>query len=107
MVKKKKAPFLKRLFPGSPVLRIIFVVVTLITAIVVVQNAYHYIRIRQQEAQLFQERDKLAQEKQELETKKEELEDPLLPIHTRLSAAGTGPEAASPLYHPCGYNSWK
>ena len=67
MVKKKKAPFLKRLFPGSPVLRIIFVVVTLITAIVVVQNAYHYIRIRQQEAQLFQERDKLAQEKQELE----------------------------------------
>ena len=60
MVKKKKAPFLKRLFPGSPVLRIIFVVVTLITAIVVVQNAYHYIRIRQQEAQLFQERDKLA-----------------------------------------------
>ena len=53
MVKKKKAPFLKRLFPGSPVLRIIFVVVTLITAIVVVQNAYHYIRIRQQEAQLF------------------------------------------------------
>ena len=76
MLKNKKAPFLKRLFPGSPVLRIIFVVVTLITAIVVVQNAYHYIRIRQQEAQLFQERDKLAQEKQELETKKEELEDP-------------------------------
>ena len=76
MVKKKKAPFLKRLFPGSPVLRIIFVVVTLITAIVVVQNAYHYIKIRQQEAQLFLERDKMAQESQYLETKKEELEDP-------------------------------
>lgn len=63
MAKKKKAPFLKRLFPTSPALRIIFVVVTLITAFVLVQNVYHYVQVRQQEAELYQERDRLLKEK--------------------------------------------
>lgn len=76
MRKKRKQPFLKRLFPTSPMLRIIFVVVTLITAFVVVQNVYHFIQVKEQEAELFQERDRLEKEKAELETKKEELEDP-------------------------------
>ena len=65
MVKKKKAPFLKRLFPTSPMLRIIFVVVTIITAFVVVQNVYHFVQVRQQEAELYQERDRLTKEKEE------------------------------------------
>lgn len=76
MAKKKKAPFLKRLFPTSPALRIIFVVVTLITAFVLVQNVYHYVQVRQQEAELYQERDRLLKEKEDLETKKADLEDP-------------------------------
>jgi len=76
MVKKKKAPFLKRLFPTSPMLRIIFVVVTIITAFVVVQNVYHFVQVRQQEAELYQERDRLTKEKEELEIKKKDLEDP-------------------------------
>lgn len=76
MAKKKKAPFLKRLFPTSPALRIIFVVVTLITAFVLVQNVYHYVQVRQQEAELYPERDRLLKEKEDLETKKADLEDP-------------------------------
>lgn len=76
MAKKKKAPFLKRLFPTSPALRIIFVVVTLITAFVLVQSVYHYVQVRQQEAELYQERDRLLKEKEDLETKKADLEDP-------------------------------
>lgn len=76
MAKKKKAPFLKRLFPTSPALRIIFVVVTLITAFVLVQNVYHYVQVRQQEAEFYQERDRLLKEKEDLETKKADLEDP-------------------------------
>lgn len=76
MAKKKKAPFLKRLFPTSPALRIIFVVVTLITAFVLVQNVYHYVQVRQQEAELYQERDRMLKEKEDLETKKADLEDP-------------------------------
>ena len=67
---------LKRLFPTSPALRIIFVVVTLITAFVLVQNVYHYVQVRQQEAELYQERDRLLKEKEDLETKKADLEDP-------------------------------
>lgn len=75
-MRKKKTPFLKRLFPHSPLLRILFVIVMVITAYVVVQNVYHFVRVRQQQAELVEERARLEQEKENLETQKEELEDP-------------------------------
>ena len=73
---KKKVPFLKRLFPHSPMLRIIFAIVSLITIYTVVQNGYHYVQIKRQEIELIQEKERLINEKQELENKKQDLEDP-------------------------------
>lgn len=74
MNRKKKKPLLIRLFPTSPLLRIILVLCIILAAILMVQNSYHFYRVKQQEAELLQERDKLLQEKQELEEKKESLQ---------------------------------
>lgn len=75
-MRKKKTPFLKRLFPHSPLLRIIFVIVMVITSYVVVQNVYHFVKVQQQEAELVKEKACLEEEKENLETQKEDLEDP-------------------------------
>ena len=75
-MRKKKTPFLKRLFPHSPLLRIIFVIVMVITSYVVVQNVYHFVKVQQQGAELVEEKDRLEEEKENLETQKEDLEDP-------------------------------
>lgn len=75
-MRKKKTPLLKRLFPHSPLLRIIFVIVMAITTYVVVQNVYHFVKVQQQEAELVQEKARLEQEKENLETQKEDLQDP-------------------------------
>ncbi|WP_296098670.1 septum formation initiator family protein [Dialister sp.] len=75
-MRKKKTPFLKRLFPHSPLLRIIFVIVMVITSYVVVQNVYHFVKVQQQEAELVKEKARLEEEKENLETQKEDLEDP-------------------------------
>ena len=75
-MRKKKTPFLKRLFPHSPLLRIIFVIVMVITSYVVVQNVYHFVKVQQQEAELVKEKARLEEEKENLETQKEDLDDP-------------------------------
>lgn len=75
-MRKKKTPLLKRLFPHSPLLRIIFVIVMVITAYVVVQNVYHFVKVQQQEAELVEERDRLQEEKEDLESQKDDLKDP-------------------------------
>lgn len=75
-MRKKKTPFLKRLFPHSPLLRIIFVIVMVITSYVVVQNVYHFVKVQQQEAELVKEKARLEEEKENLEIQKEDLEDP-------------------------------
>lgn len=74
--KNKKQPFLVRLFPDSPILRIIFAVTMVITAYVVIQNTYHFAQIQVQEYKLKKEREKLLQEKEDLEAQKEALNDP-------------------------------
>ena len=75
-MRKKKTPFLKRPFPHSPLLRIIFVIVMVITSYVVVQNVYHFVKVQQQEAELVKEKARLEEEKENLETQKEDLDDP-------------------------------
>ena len=67
--RNKKTPFLKRLFPDSPILRIIFCIAVAISAYIVIQNVYHFAQVQVQEY-------KLNKEKEELEAEKEALNDP-------------------------------
>ena len=75
MRKNKKQPILKRLFPHSPLLRIIFVLAVIIALFTVVQNVYRFYEIKALEIELKQEKEKLNAEKQDLEKRKEELND--------------------------------
>lgn len=75
MRKNKKKPILKRLFPHSPLLRIIFVLAVIIALFMVVQNVYRFYEIKVLEIELKQEKEKLNAEKQDLEKRKEELND--------------------------------
>ncbi|MDY6085081.1 MAG: cell division protein FtsL [Dialister sp.] len=74
MSKKKKKPLFVRLFPTSPIMRLIAVLCLFLGAILMVQNVYYFYQLKQQEMALIQERDKLLSEKQELEEKKESLQ---------------------------------
>ncbi len=75
MRRKKETSFLKRLFPHSPILRILFVVVCILTLWGLSRNAYHYYEIRQHEAELMEEKAMLERERAELEYKKQALQD--------------------------------
>lgn len=75
MRKNKKQPILKRLFPHSLLLRIIFVLSVIIALFTVVQNVYRFYEIKVLEIELKQEKEKLNAEKQDLEKRKEELND--------------------------------
>lgn len=74
--RNKKQPFLVRLFPDSPILRIIFAITMVITAYVVIQNTYHFAQVQVQEYKLKKDRERLLQEKADLEAQKEALNDP-------------------------------
>ena len=67
MTRRRKSPFLVRLFPHSPFLRVLFVIVVLLSLYIVLHSGYHFYQIRQQE--------RLSKEKAELAKKREDLKD--------------------------------
>lgn len=74
--RKKRKPLLVRLFPHSPILRVLFAVVLGITAVLTAENLYHFYQIKQQEITLTEERDRLKAENEKLAQEKEALSDP-------------------------------
>ena len=50
MGRRKKTPLLKRLFPYSPFLRILFVIVVMSTVYIAGYSMYHFYEIKVQEA---------------------------------------------------------
>ena len=52
MGRRKKTPLLKRLFPDSPFLRILFVIVIMSTVYIAGYSMYHFYEIKVQEAQI-------------------------------------------------------
>lgn len=75
MTRRRKPPFLVRLFPHSPILRVLFVVMILFSLCIVFRSGYHFYQIRQQEALLLEEKERLSREKAELSKKREDLKD--------------------------------
>lgn len=67
---------LVRLFPHSPILRVLFAMVLGLTAVLTAENLYHFYQIRQQEIMLTEERDRLKAENEKLAQEKEALSDP-------------------------------
>lgn len=74
--KEKKRPFLIRLFPHRPILRILFVISMAISSVIVGENMYRFYQIYSRETALVRERDRLAAENASLARQKEELSDP-------------------------------
>lgn len=56
MGRRKKTPLLKRLFPYSPFLRILFVIVVMSTVYIAGYSMYHFYEIKVQEARLTEEK---------------------------------------------------
>ena len=56
MGRRKKTPLLKRLFPYSPFLRILFVIVVMSTVYIAGYSMYHFYEIKVQEARLTEKR---------------------------------------------------
>ena len=75
MTRRRKSPFLVRLFPNSPFLRVLFVIVVLLSLYIVLHSGYHFYQIRQQETLLLEEKERLSKEKAELSQKREDLKD--------------------------------
>ena len=75
MTRRRKSPFLVRLFPDSPFLRVLFVIVVLLSLYIVLHSGYHFYQIRQQETLLLEEKERLSKEKAELSKKREDLKD--------------------------------
>lgn len=75
MTRRRKPPFLVRLFPHSPLLRGLFVIMVLLSLCIVFRSGYHFYQIRQQEALLLEEKERLSKEKAELTKKREDLQD--------------------------------
>ncbi len=75
MTRRRKSPFLVRLFPHSPILRVLFVIVVLLSLYIVLHSGYHFYQIRQQEMLLLEEKERLSKEKAELSQKREDLKD--------------------------------
>ena len=75
MTRRRKSPFLVRLFPHSPFLRVLFVVMLLFSLCIVFRSGYHFYQIRQQETLLLEEKERLSKEKAELSQKREDLKD--------------------------------
>lgn len=75
MTRRRKPPFLVWLFPHSPILRGLFVIVVLLSLCIVLHSGYHFYQIRQQETLLLEEKERLSKEKAELSKKREDLKD--------------------------------
>ena len=76
MGRRKKPPLLKRLFPDSPFLRILFVIVIMSTVYIAGYSMYHFYEIKVQEARLTEEKKHLLEMQEALQEKKKDLEDP-------------------------------
>lgn len=75
MGRRKKTPLLKRLFPDSPFLRILFVIVIMSTVYIAGYSMYHFYEIKVQEARP-EEKKHLLEMQEALQEKKKDLEDP-------------------------------
>lgn len=76
MGRKKETPLLKRLFPYSPFLRILFVIVVMSTVYIAGYSMYHFYEIKVQESRLTEEKKHLLEMQEALQEKKKDLEDP-------------------------------
>ena len=76
MGRRKKMPLLKRLFPDSPFLRILFVIVIMSTVYIAGYSMYHFYEIKVQESRLTEEKKHLLEMQEALQEKKKDLEDP-------------------------------
>ena len=76
MGRRKKTPLLKRLFPDSPFLRILCVIVIMSTVYIAGYSMYHFYEIKVQEARLTEEKKHLLEMQEALQEKKKDLEDP-------------------------------
>ena len=76
MGRRKKTPLLKRLFPDSPFLRILFVMVIMSTVYIAGYSMYHFYEIKVQESRLTEEKKHLLEMQEALQEKKKDLEDP-------------------------------
>ena len=76
MGRRKKTPLLKRLFPDSSFLRILFVIVVMSTVYIARYSMYHFYEIKVQEARLTEEKKHLLEMQEALQEKKKDLEDP-------------------------------
>lgn len=74
--KKTPLPLLKRLFPYSPFLRILFVIVVMSTVYIAGYSMYHFYEIKVQESRLTEEKKHLLEMQEALQEKKKDLEDP-------------------------------
>lgn len=70
MGRRKKTPLLKRLFPDSPFLRILFVIVIMSTVYIAGYSMYHFYEIKVQEARLTEEKKHLLEMQEALQEKK-------------------------------------
>ena len=73
MGRRKKTPLLKRLFPYSPFLRILFVIVVMSTVYIAGYSMYHFYEIKVQEARLTEEKKHLLEMQEALHEKKKDL----------------------------------
>ena len=69
MGRKKKTPLLKRLFPYSPFLRILFVIVVMSTVYIAGYSMYHFYEIKVQESRLTEEKKHLLEMQEALQEK--------------------------------------
>ena len=76
MGRRKKTPLLKRLFPDSPFLLILFVIVIMSTVYIAGYSMYHFYEIKVQESRLTEEKKHLLEMQEALQEKKKDLEDP-------------------------------
>lgn len=76
MGRRKKTTLLKRLFPYSPFLRILFVIVVMSTVYIAGYSMYHFYEIKVQESRLTEEKKHLLEMQEALQEKKKDLEDP-------------------------------
>ena len=75
MGRRKKTPLLKRLFPDSPFLRILFVIVIISTVYIAGYSMYHFYEIKVQESRLTEEKKHLWEMQEALQEKKKDMED--------------------------------
>jgi len=76
MAGRKNQGLLKRLFPHSPLLRIVFVLSVILSLAAASFGGYRYYKIYRQEQQLLEEKERLAEEHRQLEERRDNLSDP-------------------------------